>query len=80
MTHFQIITPWKRIAENGYAENRPSVLDDYTLHKMIDVTGQPSSNIPASPNSFVVECWADDAVFAQIEADNNYLVLWSEVV
>ena len=46
-----------------------------------DVTAQSSAAIPAlNPNSVVVEIVADEAVFATIEADPAYHIIWSETI
>lgn len=80
MMRFQVITPWVQKSFEGTSENVPAISEDYSIKNWSDVTGQPSGNLPTNPNAYVLECIADDAVFAQIEADTNYYVLWSEVM
>lgn len=80
MIKFQVLTPWVQKQTVDGKENVPGISEDYKIKNWSDVTGQPSANIPTNPNAYVLECIADDAVFAQIEADANYYVLWSEVM
>ena len=74
-----IITPW---IGNGTEENsnRPQVGDDYGISKWEDVTGQPSENLPLAENMYIVKLEAENAVLDAIEADDTYLVLWSEEI
>ncbi len=73
MIRFQALTNWS-------ASREPQLALDYALIECSDVTGQPQENVDPDPNIYIVECVAEDAVFATIEADANYQVLWSEAV
>lgn len=56
---------------------RPRLSDIPGVQSLIDVTG---ANPPVSPNLIVCEAVLTDGNFAQVEADTNYLINWSEVV
>ena len=79
MWRAEVLTGWTGSGAEDDA-NRPRIGDAYALAKWQDVTGQPPANIAPDPNQYVVlvECEAD--VLADIEADGEYLVLWSEEV
>lgn len=76
MIRFQVITPWQKIVEDGELFCAPSIENDYEILSYSDVTGQQL--VSTAPNMLVAECIADESIFSQIEADSNYLVLWSE--
>ena len=79
MIQAEIITPWTGDGAEGNF-NRPKLADDYAITKWEDVTGQPSINFPLAQNAYVVLAVCEESVLAQIEADDTYYVLWSEVI
>jgi hypothetical protein len=73
----QVVTPW---IGNGTAlnANRPQLARDYALQGWVDATAQPAAIIIPTPNLYTVEVVCADDVLAQIAADPNYQILWSE--
>lgn len=78
----QIAGPWAGDGLTVATARRPQLVVDHPLPQgatCSDVTGQPATNLPPTPNLFVVElrgvsqAWLDG-----VEADANYSVLWSE--
>ena len=78
MANYQalVTTAWTADATS----NRPAFHDDYPSASWSDVTGQPVENIVPAPNlcNIVIEC--DLTTLNTIEADVNYLVIWSEEI
>jgi len=72
-------TPWDGVPGNDNAY-RPQIVDDYDLDSWGDMTGQRSENTMPSPNLLYGEGTCEDAVFAALDADSTYQVLWSEVM
>ena len=75
----EITTTWTGTGAQD-DDNRPQLGDDYALRKWEDVTGQPSANLRPDPNLYVVRVECEEAVLDAIEADADYLVLWSEEI
>lgn len=73
MIRFQALTQWS-------VSKEPQLALDYILIECSDVTAQPHENIVPAPNLHTIEGVADDAVFALIETDANYPVMWSDPV
>ena len=76
MWQAEIVTP--RVVVDGV--NVAKVSQDYAHLFGADVTGQPARNIPTDPNLLVVRVLCEADVLEAIEADGEYLVLWSEEV
>lgn len=57
---------------------RPAVADACPLQKWRDVTALASAEIMPAPNLYVIEAEMDTETLAQIEADPNFWILWSE--
>jgi len=76
MYQAEIAGPW--VVVNG--ANVIKLSQDFAHLSGSDTTGQPIKSIIPDPNLVVVrvECEAD--VLDAIEADGDYLVLWSEEV
>jgi hypothetical protein len=74
MNRAQVLTPW---VQTG-AAFRPRLPADHAVHSWVDVTGQPATALLPSPNLYTVEVVCDDATLVAVEADANYVVLWSE--
>lgn len=79
MKRVQLLSPWIGDGTFGTNPYRPAFRDDYTYVRYADVTGQPGDQLPPSPNVLTLEALVDDAVFDVLEADTDYLILWSEV-
>ena len=76
MWRFQVVTDF--VGTGTEADpNRPAIGDDYALSKWEDVTGTPSASITPASNTYVIQAEAAESVLDSIEADNDYLVLWS---
>ena len=75
----EVTTPW---TGTGTMEdsNRPLIGDTYSLKKWEDTTGQPAENLQPDPNIYIIKIQCTEEVLNQIEADENYTVLWSEEV
>lgn len=58
----------------------PQIALDYNGIQMSETAGQPATNIVPGINLVSTLIICDDAVASQIEADNDYLVLWSEAI
>lgn len=71
-----VVTPWAGDGQSAATAFGPKIAQDYVLTKWRDVTGQ--ANIIPTPNLYVVEIACADAVLATLQADPNYLVLWSQ--
>ena len=80
MIRSEIITPWSGAGEDTYNAYRPRLCDDHAILKYEDATGQPASSLPLSQNTYVVLVECEESVLAEIEADDTYYVLWSEVI
>lgn len=78
MKRAQVLTPWIGDGRSADSANRAAVGDAYTLERWTDVTGQPAENLQPDPNLLAVEIVCEDAVLAQIDADPDYEILWSE--
>jgi hypothetical protein len=77
MKRAQVITPWMGSGTDT-ATFRPQLAADYGLVSWVDVTGQPAASLVPSPNLYTVEIVCQDAILAQIAADANYSIVWSE--
>lgn len=75
-TRAAIVTKWVQ----SPGENKPSFGDDYTYETWSDVTGQDVSRIAPVPNEFTIVAEMSDDVFAALDTDPDYDVLWSEPV
>lgn len=74
MIHAEVVGPWGNDGEFHV----PQIKLDYNVD-FVDVTAQPVSNIPPTPNLVSVEVkMLDQSTLDQIEADPAYSVLWSE--
>ena len=75
----QIATPWLTDPDN-----RPRLTDDHPLPagaSWMDVTGQQHYQLPPLPDALIVECWnVTQQWLDTVEADSNYLILWSGAV
>ncbi len=72
----EIFTPYISDGEN----NRPQLIDDYPLlngEGWIDKTEQSTGNIIPDPNLISIWVRTSSETIALIEADDNYMVLWS---
>ena len=78
MWRAEIMTPWIGTGASTDA-NRPKLSDDYVIG-FEDVTGQPTGNLHPAPNLYIVQVECDAAMLNAIEADADYLVLWSEEI
>jgi hypothetical protein len=80
MTRCQVLTQWVGPGGSEPLGTHPKLLDDYAVVKWWDTTSTPASNIVPSPNTVVVEAIMQDATFASMDADPNYLghILWSQ--
>lgn len=78
----QIISKWVAPDSQGTTMTARSwhaaVMDDYRPQKMLDATNQDSKMFPSKVPILVVEGEWDDDVFAKLQADPNYTVLWIE--
>lgn len=74
----QILTPWVGNGQAPRTAYRPQLMDVYPVISYTDMTGQPTANIIPGVNLFAAQFELDAATLAAIEADSNYLVLWSE--
>lgn len=73
----QIITPW--IGSGTIEDPYMSLVGQaFKLQKLSDVTDQRGNMLPPNPNLSVVEVECDAPTLAAIEADNRFMVLWSE--
>ena len=73
-----ILTTWKGSGSQA-DPYRPSILEEHlTIVSFVDATNQPAANLLPSPNLYLVTVVCDAATLAEIEADVNYFVLWSE--
>jgi len=75
-----VLTAWTGSATSLADAHRPQLLDDYDILRFEDITRQDAQNLQPDPNLYLiqVECEAD--VLGAIEADADYLVLWSEEI
>ena len=73
----QVLTPWIGDGLSTETANRPKIVDDYLLN-CTDVTMQDSENLHPQPNMYIVQIECDQATLSAMEADSQYLVLWSE--
>jgi len=82
MIESAIVTPWIAAHDDTSSRpgNRPKFEDDYTYIRWSDITGQPSENISPSPNEYTILAEMTEEVFAVLEADADYEILWSETV
>lgn len=78
MIRAQLLTPWTGDGLRTETAFLPLVAGRYSLAECRDVTGQAAYALPPSPNLLVVEVGCSEAVLAQIEADPDFAVLWSE--
>ena len=80
MNRAEILTAWTGTGTEQDSYSPKITTDHPTIAKYEDITGQPSANLTPNPNNFssLIEC--DDATLAAIEADNQYYVVWSEVI
>jgi hypothetical protein len=84
MNRIRLLTPWgTKTTGRGKVSNFPQVLLDHPPlagESYRDVTGQPSGNLPPSPNVYTVELVCTDATLSALQADANYApgILWSE--
>ena len=78
MIRAEIITPW--VSGNVEFGNHPQLLDDYSVIRFEDVTGQPSENLPLENNMYVILIDVEDEVIGEIKTDQAYHVLWSEEI
>lgn len=77
MMRARVLTPW--VGSGTEADPyRPQLADAYGLRSYGDVTGQPAASLVPNPNLYTAEVVCTDTVLAQIDADPNYCVLWSE--
>lgn len=75
----EIITSW--IGTGSDADPFfPKICNDYNIFASEDVTAQPAENLPLDQNMYVIKVKVDNNVFSEIEADDNYFVLWSEEI
>lgn len=70
-----VSTRWIGDGLTTQTARRPAILDDYPLLAFRDVTNQAGRTGFPTPNLNIVYIECEDAVMAQIEADNNYRVL-----
>ena len=78
MIRARVSTPWQTTDDFGPSPcRRPLIWMRYSVHGT-DVTRQPAENLLPEPNLVTVEIVCDEATFATIAADNDFLVLWSE--
>jgi hypothetical protein len=72
----EVITPWIYDADRDTNEQAVSL--DYPA-VWSDVTGQPDENLLPDPNVFISHGnGLSDAQMTALEADTNFVVLWSE--
>ena len=71
-----ILTPW---AGDGSSNSyHPLAAEAYPLQRWTDVTAQPSAELQPDPNLYAIEATLTPAALASIDADNRFLVVWSE--
>lgn len=80
MNRVRLLTAW---GSKGKAGHFPQVLLDHPPvagESYQDMTGQPGTNLPPSPNVYTVELVCTDATLSGLQADSNYApgILWSE--
>lgn len=75
MIRCEVVTPWRQVA----GVNEMAVALDYPA-SWSDATGQPDENILPEPNVFVAHGEVSEAQMAALEADDRYVVLWSEPI
>ena len=76
MYQAEIASPW--VVVNGI--NTIKLSQDFAHLRGSDATGQPMKNIIPDPNLVVVRVECEVDMLEAIEADGEYLVLWSEEV
>lgn len=84
MTRAQIVTRWIQTTDaNGIKRNQLALFANdivpTDVDSWFDATGQPSANIPPSPNLLIVEVNVSDATLAAIKSHAQYgqaAVLW----
>jgi len=81
----QVLTPWTNDVEHGnYPLLQAALVESGYIARnghpwsMVDVTGQPAENLYPDPNLYIVEVTCDATTLAAIEADDRFMVLWSE--
>lgn len=74
MVQLECTGPW-----NG-PRRIPQIALDYDGIQMSETAGQPAANIVPGINLISTLIICSDATAASIEADNDYLVLWSEEI
>lgn len=67
-----VLTQWIGDGLSTATAFRPAIGDTYPLLNYQDVTAQPGTVIPPTPNLFVALCTVDDATAALVAADNTY--------
>ena len=79
MTQWQseIMSPW---VVRGDGERVVRVTQDFAGITMSDTSCQPSANLTPDPNLMTCLVTCEEAVLDAIEADADYLVLWSEEI
>lgn len=71
-----ITTNWVNIDDGtGEFVNTPQVTQDHTFIKWTDITGQPSENIPTSPNQYNILLQAETVDMDAIAADTRYQIM-----
>lgn len=77
-----IVTPWSPPEEDPregpHQAWNPRLINEYTVRKFEDITGQAAENIPPSPNEYTILVECTEEVMSAIAADSDYDVLWSE--
>lgn len=72
-----VVTPY---LGNGSAMDpyRPKVAEVYPLAEWGDVTGQARGGQGKEVNAYTIEALLDSPVLTALEADDGYVVWWSE--
>lgn len=66
---------WAEVQSPWTGDNQPVIAFAYPLQICTDVTGTPNENVQPDPNFSQLRVEAEDAVMAQIEADNDFVVV-----
>jgi hypothetical protein len=75
-----VLTPWS--GANTAADNARPLLRDFLdlswSWRYSDATGQPRLSLIPEPNLLAVELECESAALAAVDADERFLVVWSE--
>lgn len=80
MIQFQIITPWQVFDDEQVRYIQPLLAGIYNLAGWQDVTGQEGEHLLLPPCMVVLQVWAQSEIYAQIENDPAFFILWSKEV